>query len=220
MQLEQKREQFELFASILTHDLRNPISIAGGYLAQIKTPENEETVEIIERAHERVQDIIDDTLTLKKESESLDELEPVSIETAAHVAWELIETGDSELRVVDQFEIMSDSDRLRRLFENLFRNAIDHNEEPVILRVGIHNTMTTSTRGETQKAFYISDDGCGIPEDKREQVFEIGNTEARDGTGLGLAIVERIVDAHGWNIHVAESFDGGAKFIFTNVEIK
>ena len=62
-----------------------------------------------------------------------------------------------------------------------------------------------------ERGVFIEDDGPGIPPEERERVFEKGNTTREDGSGFGLAIVERIVDAHGWDVRVAES-DGGARF--------
>jgi PAS domain S-box-containing protein len=219
-QIKNKKEQFEQFASILAHDLRNPINIASGYLDEIKTEENADQVAVIERAHDRMRTLIDETLTLKEESELVSEPSAVAITEVATSAWDLVETGDSELCVVDEFEIVCDSDRVSRLFENLFRNAIDHNEGPVTVRIGIHDEVTTSTRADSQNAFYIADDGCGVPKAKREQVFDAGESEARDGTGLGLAIVRRIADSHQWDIKLVESFDEGCKFVISNVEIE
>jgi signal transduction histidine kinase len=62
--------------------------------------------------------------------------------------------------------------------------------------------------------FFVADDGTGIPEDARDNLFEMGYTTDVDGTGFGLAIVESVADAHDWNVTVAESEDGGARFEF------
>ena len=221
-ELEQKNKQLDEFASILTHDLRNPINIAEGYVEQVKEPGNEECIELIERAHDRMKDIIDDTLTLTKESKAVEDAETVSMTETAESGWELVETNGSKLRVVDEFAVVGDSDRLSRLIENLFRNAIDHNDEAVTIHVGTHNNITTEAgiKGDTNSAFYVADNGTGIPKPQRDTVFELGETTSREGTGLGLPIVKRIAEAHGWNVQIAESADGGAKFIFTNVNIK
>lgn len=218
-QLADKSQQLEQFASILSHDLRNPINIVEGYVDQLDNEENEQEVAVIERALGRMNSLIEDTLTLKNQSQPVNELAYHSISTLAESAWEVVDTDDSELRIVDRFEVACDKERMARLFENLFRNAIEHNNDPVIIRIGIHDTLTTSTRGDTQKAFHVADDGCGIPEDKRDEMFEIGQTTTRDGTGLGLPIIKRIAEAHRWNVSVVESFDGGAQFVFTNVNI-
>jgi PAS domain S-box len=221
-ELERKKDQLDEFASILTHDLRNPINIAEGYVDHVKDSDNEECIELIERAHDRMKAIIDDTLTLTKESQAVEDVTTVSMRKVAESGWELVETNGSELQVVDEFTVTGNSDRLSRLVENLFRNAIDHNEETVTIRVGTHDSLTTAerTKDAVDTAFYIADDGTGIPKSKRDKVFNFGETTSREGTGLGLPIVKRIAEAHGWNVQIAESANGGAKFIFTNVDIK
>lgn len=103
--------------------------------------------------------------------------------------------------------VEADDDRLSQLLENLFKNAIEHCGNGV-----------TVTVGAIDDGFYIEDGGPGIPEDRREDVFTAGYSTKEDGTGFGLNIVKRIVKAHGWEIHVAESSEGGTRFEITSVE--
>ena len=105
---------------------------------------------------------------------------------------------DSEARITGDREL------LLNVFENLFRNAVDHNEPPLTVHVG---TLDSGRSG-----FYIEDDGGGIPEDAREEIFDHGHTTSEDGTGLGLYIVNELVTAHGWEISVTGGRDGGARF--------
>jgi PAS domain S-box-containing protein len=63
--------------------------------------------------------------------------------------------------------------------------------------------------------FYVADDGPGIPEGEREQVFESGYSTVENGTGFGLAIVRTIAEAHGWSVDLLESEAGGARFEFS-----
>jgi signal transduction histidine kinase len=90
------------------------------------------------------------------------------------------------------------------VFENLFRNAVEHGGEDVTVRVG--------RAGED--CIYVEDDGPGIPADDRDAVFEPGHTSATGGTGFGLTIIKRIAEAHGWEITVTDGRDGGARFEF------
>lgn len=96
---------------------------------------------------------------------------------------------------------------MRQLFENLFRNAVEHGGPDV-----------TVTVGELRNGFYIQDNGNGVPEPHREEVFETGYSTSEDGTGFGLSIVQQVANAHGWSIRVTESADGGARFESTGVE--
>jgi signal transduction histidine kinase len=111
---------------------------------------------------------------------------------------------DDELASV---EIKADDDRLRQLLENLLRNAIEHGGRDV-----------TVTVGTLDNGMYIEDTGPGIPEEQREDVFAAGYSSGENGTGFGLSIVKQIVNAHGWNVTVTESADGGARFEITGVE--
>jgi signal transduction histidine kinase len=98
---------------------------------------------------------------------------------------------------------------LQQLFENLFRNALEHGETVETVAVG--------ALGDGP-GFYVADDGVGIPESERDEVFESGYTTNEDGTGFGLAIVTDIADAHGWDVTVTESESGGARFEVRGVD--
>ncbi len=74
------------------------------------------------------------------------------------------------------------------------------------------------TVGPLDDGFYVADDGVGLSTEAGERIFEAGYSGTRDGTGFGLSIVNRIVDAHGWDIRVTASAEGGARFEITNVE--
>jgi signal transduction histidine kinase len=76
----------------------------------------------------------------------------------------------------------------------------------------------TVTVDETVDGIFVADDGPGISERDRRRVFDAGYTTADSGTGLGLDIVEQVAFAHGWEVAVTESAEGGARFEFTGVE--
>jgi signal transduction histidine kinase len=117
-------------------------------------------------------------------------------------AWQSVETDRAALEVLDALPtVTADGDRLRRVFENLFRNAVEHAGEAVTVRVGA-----------LDDGFYVADDGPGVPPDERAAVFDPGHSTGDGGTGLGLAIVERVVAAHGWDLRLRSARGGGARF--------
>lgn len=68
-------------------------------------------------------------------------------------------------------------------------------------------------------AVSVSDDGCGIPEDAREHLFEplfrlYEKTEGENHAGLGLAIAKRCIDLQGGDIRIESTVDAGTSFIF------
>jgi len=75
------------------------------------------------------------------------------------------------------------------------------------------------TIGDLEDGFYVEDDGPGIPENQREDVFNAGYSTAEDGTGFGLSIISEIADAHGWNIRVTDGTSGGARFEVTGIRV-
>ena len=216
-ELEQKNQQLEEFASVVSHDLRNPLNVVRGRLELLEEGTPGEHVEVIDRNLARMESIIDDVLTLPRDGATLDEIESVALGTVASGCWQSVDTGSATLDVDAEQTIRADGDRLRRLFENLYRNAVEHGTAGD--RVGDAADSTPEvTVGTLTEGFYVEDDGPGIPEAEREQVFEAGYSTAEDGTGFGLRIVKQIATAHGWEVEVTDGSDGGARFVFTGVE--
>jgi len=123
--------------------------------------------------------------------------------------WATVETDAATLVTDMDGTVQADRSRLKQLFENLMRNAVEHGGEAV-----------TVTVGELADGFYIEDTGLGIPAGEREAIFEAGYSTREDGTGFGLSIVKQIIDAHGWELHVMDGDEGGARFEITGVEIE
>ena len=210
-ELESQIEKLDTFASLVSHDLRSPINVANGFLEQTRETGDLEHLDRVEAATERMEEIIDDVLELAREGQTVTDPGAVSVETIAREAWEHTETKGATLSVDTDSTITADPERLTRLFENLFRNAIDHgvpDESPAALDIAV-GVVDQSTARAT---LYIEDNGIGIPAEKREQVLEDGYTTDAEGTGLGLAIVSEIADAHGWSVSVTDSDRGGARF--------
>jgi PAS domain S-box-containing protein len=207
--LEESNEKLDQFASMVSHDLRNPLTVIKGRTELLRGQAPAEDVNHIANSADRMETMIEDLLTLSRAGESVDDPEPISLTGVTDDSWAAVSSDDLELDVdiPDDVEVDADGDRLRHVFENLFRNAGEHNDPPVTIRVGTLSDETGSVSG-----FFVADDGSGIPGPDREAVFEHGYTTNEDGTGFGLSIVEEIVEAHGWRISVSESEAGGARF--------
>jgi len=203
--LEAQNERLETFAGVISHDLRNPLNVVTGSLRLAQRDLDSPHVDRAARAADRMEDLVEQVLTLATQGQDISDPRPVRLGSVAQSAWDTIDTRTAELRVEDGLgTVDGDPDRLREAFGNLFRNAIEHGGDDVHVRVG-----------PCAGGFYVADDGPGIPDDARESVFDRGYTTG--GTGLGLAIVRTIVEAHGWSIRVGESVDSGARFEVTGV---
>ena len=199
-------------ASIVSHDLRNPLDVAKAHRRAAAETGDREHFESMADAHDRMEAIISDVLTLARGEGVIDPVADVPIERAAEDAWQSVETRRASLSVASGLaETTADPDRLRRLFENLFRNAVEHGSPSAGDADPADDTVAVVVEA-LEDGFAVADDGPGIPREERDAVFEAGYTTHDRGTGLGLAIVERIVEAHGWDIRLTDAERGGARF--------
>jgi signal transduction histidine kinase len=208
-ELERTNERLGQFANVVSHDLRNPLNVAQGNLSLERDANDSEQLTTASRALERMETLIEDVLTLARQGGAVSDPERTTLSSVVNECWEVIDSHNATLIVESDLTFIADRDRLQQLLENLFRNAIEHGSNNPTIRVG--------TLPETD-GFYVADDGSGIPEDEREDVFESGYSTAESGTGFGLAIVKEIADAHGWSISVTNSTDHGARFEIIDVE--
>jgi len=207
-QLRQENERLNEFVSVVSHDLRNPLNVAQSRLTLARDRVADDDLDQVADALDRMGALIDDLLMLAREGERVGDLEPVAIDRFCEECWQNVQTGDVTLVTRSEQTIRVDPDRLKQLIENLVRNSVEH---------GGDVTVTVGSL-DSESGFYVADDGPGIPEDKRDEVFDRGYSTAEGGTGFGLAIVEEIASAHGWDVSVTESADGGARFEISGVE--
>ena len=207
--LERQNERLEEFATVLSHDLRNPLNVAQGRLELVAETCDSEHIAHVRNAHDRMAALIEDLLTLAREGAAVTDPGVVDLAALAQECWSNVDTAEATLDVDTDRSILADESRLKRVFENLVRNSIEHGGPDVTVRIG-------DLSGPD--GFYVADDGPGIPEADRETVFDAGHSTNEDGTGFGLSIVQGIVEGHGWDIRVTEGDNGGARFEITGVE--
>lgn len=200
-ELKRQNERLDSFTSVVSHDLRTPLSVAQGYLELAREEYDSDELDHVAEAHQRMSDLIENLLDLSRRGKQLGEISDVSLSAVAQHAWASTRTPAASIDITVDETVRADRDRLVQLFSNLFANAIEHGGDTVSVTVG-----------GTETGFYVADDGPGIPETDRESVLEHGFTTNERGTGFGLAIVAEIVNAHGWTITVGESEAGGARF--------
>jgi len=205
-QLERQNERLEEFASVVSHDLRNPLTVAQAALEVARERPEDEHFARVSGALDRMEQLIGNLLALARQGEVVDETQMVRLSSVARQAWRSVETFDAEVTIADGPLVEADENRLLGLFENLFRNAVEHAGPDVHVDVG-----------PTDDGFYVADDGPGIPPEERADVLEHGYTTNPGGTGFGLSIVQSVAEAHGWSVGVAESETGGARFEVSGV---
>jgi len=208
--LRDQKERLDQFADILAHDIRNPLTVAQGYVELAREDDDTPELERVGDALDRIDHLVDDVLALSKAGRIVGRSESVDLPALVEDAWETTETRDATLHVEDGLgAITADRSRVSELFENLFRNAVEHGGDAVDVRVGPLGTGT---------GFYVADDGPGIDESIRESVVDHGFSTDVDGTGYGLSIVQQIAAGHGWELTITDGPEGGARFDFRGVD--
>jgi signal transduction histidine kinase/DNA-binding NarL/FixJ family response regulator len=228
-QLRRQNERFREFTSIVSHDLRNPISVLSGALELAEADGDPAQFDRCRRAIDRMDALVEDLSVLTREGAVIDDTESVRLRSVATDCWTTVDTGDADVRIDGDATFRADVARLRQLLENLFRNSVEHGstsnrteagdavehgsagDDSLTVRVGVLADGT---------GFYVEDDGVGIPEKRQAEVFDRGYTTSATGTGLGLSIVEKMAAAHGWTVTVAEGRDAGTRIEVRGVDCR
>jgi PAS domain S-box-containing protein len=206
--LRQQNKRLDEFASVVSHDLRNPLNVAQGRLELAQREYDNEHLDDVAQALDRMGALIDELLVLAREGETAIEPEPVNLREIVEECWQTVETAEATLTTNAEYRIQADEGRVQQLMENLIRNAIEHGGRTVTIRVG-----------ELEDGFFVQDTGPGIPAEKRSDVLEMGYSTTDEGTGFGLSIVKRIAEAHVWDVSICDGNEGGARIEFTGVSI-
>ena len=205
--LERQVDRLEQFTNFVSHDLRSPLQLLRGYL-DLARAGDEEAFDHLEAATQRMEELIEDLEALAAEEETKIELDrSIDVVAVARQVWGFLSTSSATLEVElpPETTLFGSASELRPLFENLFKNAVVHGGEGVTVRLGA-----------LDDGFFVEDDGPGIPEAERDEVFAEGYTTSEDGTGTGLAIVMDVIGAHGWDVEIVDGRDGGARFEIRN----
>ncbi|MFB6200834.1 MAG: ATP-binding protein [Halorhabdus sp.] len=208
-EIERKNDRLEKFASVISHDLRNPLNVAIGHVDLLGQDYDDSRLDRVENALDRMDALIDDILELARHGRDAFEPDKVSLTAVARESWDHVETNDDiELEIASDLRFCGDKPRVQELFENLLANASEH----------AHPETITIGALADESGFFVADDGPGIPPEEREEVFRPGFTTDREGTGFGLSIAAEICEGHGWEIDVTDSEAGGARFEISGVE--
>lgn len=186
------------FAYMVSHDIKNSISLIKGFLQAIK-----EKPELFDRYYQRILGISDnvsafvnDLLTLSQAGRIINDKKSADLKELMTSAFVKIKPLDikTRLNINDSFPIVyADSEALQKVFENLFINAIqnrDPKKEELIVDVRVKQERKNII-------ITIRDNGTGIKEGFADKIFQAGFTLRKPlGTGFGLAIAKKIIEAH------------------------
>lgn len=198
--------RLETVASMVSHDLRNPLTVATGRLELMRREYDSEHTESIGRALTRLERLIESAVRLAREGELVSHAEPINIASIVEQCWQELRTESASLEVGSMGLIRADEDALEQLLGHLLKNAIEHGGDQLTVRVD-----------DCPDGFIVEDDGVGIAEELRSNIFEAGSSTIQGKTGFGLFLTRQLCEDHGWKIRVTDAKEGGARFEISGV---
>ena len=209
------------FVSVVSHELRTPLTSIIGGLETLARPELSPTepaaIQLLASARKqanRLRRLIEDLLMVSSLDNDALPQHPERISMAPFVS-DLLATVSgaqavADVDISDGMQLEADPDHLSRVLVNLIENALKY-APGTRIQISAATSMGFAV-------IVVSDDGEGIPVDKRDEVFEAfsqlqpSQTRVVGGTGLGLSIVKSLVQHMGGEISLGESPSGGASF--------
>lgn len=189
-------------SSVVAHELRNPLTVLLGHLQLLREdlPTNERLTHVEEGAH-RLDELLDSLLQFARSGE----IQPENVEPDLLVLQAIAEADVGRAEVEGTAPPWPlDPVRMGQVFVNLLHNARAASPEgAVVVRLTVEEGVLVVD---------VQDEGPGLPEEGREQLFEPFITTKTRGTGLGLPIARGIVERHGGTLVALDAPTGGALF--------
>lgn len=219
--LEVSNRELEQFATIASHDLREPlrkVQIFSEILNNKVSDDGKDYLRRMTSAASRMQALMDDILALSRVNRKGQPFKPVDLNTIVQMVIEDLEISIAETQATITSEklavVQSDESQVHQLVQNLIANAIKYHREDVNPIVHISGKPKGSDYEIT-----IEDNGLGIPKEYLKRIFEpfqrLHSIEKYPGTGIGLTIAKKIVERHGGTLCVESELGLGTRFIFT-----
>ena len=228
-ELESQKRELSRFTHVVSHDLKSPVASAASlfnfFLFRIQTdypdlvqnPDYQEILQRIPNSLQRMLDFVDVTLQYATSGKTVGKLVRASMQNIINeVLQDLTDALNQPLIEIEVQnglpEVCCDPLKIKQVWQNLLGNAIKYR---------IKDHMTSLFLGwkirETGYAFFVQDNGTGIPEHARESIFEpfVRLDTSQEGSGVGLATVQQIIHAHQGKVFIDPDYTQGTRIWFT-----
>jgi signal transduction histidine kinase len=220
-ELELQNQQLDNFVAAISRNIRDPMEELDEQIrwAYQHTPETEQRLRrVLYSSSQHVDEMgttLEELVDLAREGSVVreEDMGRVSLADTVDEAWydATGREGSATLSGVPDVNVYADRDRLERILTNLLDNAVVHGGDAVTVEVGVVGDEADPD------GFYVEDDGLGV-RPMEEDPFSPGVTTEEDRPGVGLAVVSTGVEAHGWDVEVADGPTGGARVEITDVD--
>ena len=225
IELEETNKDLEAFSHTVSHDLRNPLTVIGGFsqllLGKYSSnlgPDEQHCLNIIRKNVRHMEQLIDDLLAFSRFGRQGINPTPIDMGKLAKAVFGEIKTlaqgRTLELKVESSPLAYGDPPMIRQVLVNLLSNAIKYTKVRDAAKIEMGGRVEN---GET--VYYVKDNGVGFDMTHYDKLFaafqRLHSSAEFEGTGVGLATVERIIERHGGKVWAEGKVDEGATFYFS-----
>jgi light-regulated signal transduction histidine kinase (bacteriophytochrome) len=225
IELEAAYKELETFSYSVSHDLRTPLVVIGGFSRVLLEKysnhldaKGQQFLSIMHSSTQKMLQLIDDLLTFSRSEHQQMEPSDIDMGELAKVVFEELKSNIPEqtlrLDIRTLPPALGDQSMIRQVFVNLLSNAIKFTRPKGVAIIEIGCTVK-----ENQNIFYVKDNGIGFDMRYASKLFGVfqrhHTVDEFEGTGIGLAIVQRIIHRHGGKVWAEGEVNKGATFCFT-----
>jgi PAS domain S-box-containing protein len=219
MQREQRLTAMGELASGVAHEIRNPLNTIGTIIQQLDKDfepnsdkkEYHELAGLVYREVKRINVTVEDFLRFARPEPVQPESFPIQpfLELIEKQYLYLLKEHNIKLTIKSgwQKDVVWDKRQIHQVFLNIIQNAIDAIEKDGNI------WLTLELINDNEVEIKLTDDGPGMSDDMRSNIFNLYFTTKAQGTGIGLSIVQRIIIEHGGIITVESEPEKGTTFI-------
>jgi len=216
--LKRQRDDLKLLNQVMRHDIRNDLQLVGAYAELLDDHVDEEGREYLDVIKRNTQSAVALTATVRDLAEVMlrEDAEPSRVSLDRILSQQVEEVRSAYAEAVftvegsfPEEEVVAD-EMLSSVFRNLLRNAVQHNDEtPPTVTVS-----ATVDAGEGVVEVRVADNGPGIPEDQRDEIFGKGEKGLDSpGAGIGLYLVRSLVEIYGGDVWIEDNEPKGSVFV-------
>ena len=209
-ELDRQNEQFDDFRAAVTHELRNTLAIADGYLDLVTDRLAEETVDVrdatrqMEHSLDRMEQVVADLSTLARYGRTVDEVDPCDLSTAVERPHDSV--GTDVVTEVEPATIAADEGRLVELFRSALQLAAERGGTRLVV-------------DPVENGFTITTDAEPLSPSEVDRAFEYGEAVPSAETGMVFPMIETLARVHGWSVEVDTAYGDGVRVRIDGVDV-
>ncbi|WP_340097899.1 PAS domain-containing sensor histidine kinase [Salinibaculum salinum] len=216
--LREQRDNLEVLNQVVRHDIRNDLQLVTAYAELLADHVDDVGQEHVETLRESADHAVELTETAREMADVMltttDSHDRVNLRSTLETELDEVRTTYPDAAITVDGSIPAvpvlANDMLDSVFRNLLKNAIQHNDKDLA------EVTVSVTERDTEIAVEVGDNGPGIPDGQKDDIFAKGETGLEsEGTGIGLYLVQTLVSEYGGTVTVTDNDPDGAVFTVT-----